>query len=97
MRKPCLLLISVSGLMLWGVGAMADPVQTAPTTQAVPAAPAADSNKMVCKSESPPTGTRLGNRRICRTQGEWDDIQRQQQQMTSKMEIKGHMGGPNGN
>ena len=32
--------------------------------------------KKVCKSTQPPTGTRLGSRRICRTAADWETSQR---------------------
>jgi hypothetical protein len=38
------------------------------------------SNRKICKSSAPMTGTRLGSRRICRTAAEWKtDEQRSQQ------------------
>jgi hypothetical protein len=41
---------------------------------AVPASTsaAADPNAKVCRKLPPPTGTRLGSRRVCKTQAEWD-------------------------
>lgn len=30
-----------------------------------------DGNKMICKSFPPPSGTRLGARRVCQTRAEW--------------------------
>lgn len=73
MRKFGLMLVSVAGLTMLGAGAMADPAQTTTdTTQS--AAPSADDNKTVCKAMPAPTGTRLGSRRECRTQKEWDMI-----------------------
>ena len=48
---------------------------TAPATTASPAAAGSatnsDADEVVCKSMAPATGTRLGSRRICQTQREW--------------------------
>lgn len=33
-----------------------------------------DPDEVICKYEPPPTGSRLGKRRICATRSEWDDI-----------------------
>lgn len=38
---------------------------------------AANPEKKICKSYPPPTGTRLGPRRICATQEQWDEMQKE--------------------
>ncbi len=95
MRKFGLLLVSVTGLMawggianadtkasdmqisqvLWGAGSVADTTSAQTATQ-----PAVDADKTVCRTMPPPTGSRIGTRRECHTQGEWDQMQRQNQQ-----------------
>jgi hypothetical protein len=44
------------------------------TAAAVPASTSApvDPNAKVCRKLPPPVGTRLGARRVCKTQAEWD-------------------------
>ena len=90
MRKFTLLLVSTVGLTVAASAAMADaaPAATAPApaAQPVPASNPADLDKMVCRNMAPATGTRLGARRECRTQREWDDIRIQSQKETSHME-----------
>jgi len=61
----------------------AAPAAAAATAAAAPATPApttSDPNKIVCKSLPAPTGTRLGSRRQCLSQAEWDEKERQDQQ-----------------
>lgn len=56
------------------------------TDSSSPAAPNAD--EIVCKSLPPATGTRLGARRICKTQGEWDRERVQAQDTLSRTQIQ---------
>src|ERR1700753_3775350 len=84
-RKFGLLLVSVAGLAICGTSAMADPATPAPDpTQASGAASEADMNKIVCRQMGAPTGSRLGSRRECKTQREWDDIRRQNEKEVNK-------------
>ncbi|HTT96551.1 MAG TPA: hypothetical protein VMF58_00765 [Rhizomicrobium sp.] len=88
MRKFALLLVSTVGLTVAATAAMADaaPAAPAPVATPAPAANNADLDKMVCRNMAPATGTRIGARRECRTQREWDDIRIQSQKETSHME-----------
>ena len=98
MRKFALLLVSTIGLSIAASAAMADAAAPAPATpaaQPAPAATAADLDKMVCRNLAAETGTRIGNRRECRTQREWDDIRMQSQKTTNHME--GSTMAPRGN
>jgi hypothetical protein len=91
------LLMSAFGLAMSATVAAADPAPAAPTQPAATTSSAqADADKIVCRTEPPATGSRLGSRRTCRTQREWDDIREQSQKETSKMEI-GTPIGPRGN
>jgi hypothetical protein len=88
MRASLIFPIAVSGLLLASATVRADspppppaPAQTAAATN--------DGDKMVCRTLSAKTGSRLGGRRECRTQREWDDILHQQQDETSKMQARG--------
>jgi len=93
-RKFALLLVSTAGLMVQSGIAMADGSQASPdAAQVMPS----DPDKLVCKSMAPPTGTRLGSRRECKTQREWDDIQRQARQQTEHQQDNGFKSAvPNG-
>jgi hypothetical protein len=35
--------------------------------------PGSDPNHLICKTLAPITGTRIGERQVCRTQRQWDD------------------------
>lgn len=48
----------------------------------------ANANEIVCKSLAPATGTRLGSRRVCKTQGEWDRERQQAQDTLSRTQIQ---------
>lgn len=91
MRKFALLLVSTAGLMVLGGVARAEGSQASP--DAVQVVPAGDPDKLVCKSLAPPTGTRLGSRRECKTQREWDDIQRQARQQVEQQQSNGFKSG----
>lgn len=74
----------------------------APSTQA-PAAQGDTSttdsalDKVVCKKLAPPTGTRLGARRVCQTEREWRDMMQRSQDMINHGQQKGAgWGGPSG-
>ena len=54
--------------------------QTPPATQAPPAAPAKDPNRIICEREDE-IGTRLGGKKVCKTAAEWQ-VERQQQRET---------------
>jgi hypothetical protein len=85
-RSFGLLLVSVAGMVLAGSAAMADAVPPPPAPAASDAAKTNDLDKTVCRTLAPATGTRIGARRECRTQREWDDIRQQSQKETNKME-----------
>ncbi|HWA92570.1 MAG TPA: hypothetical protein VG889_21240 [Rhizomicrobium sp.] len=89
MRKFGLLLVSVAGLAICGTAAMADAAQPASdATQAASTTNDSDLDKIVCRSMGAPTGSRLGARRECKTQREWDDIRRQNEKEVSKMQAR---------
>jgi hypothetical protein len=86
-RKFGLLMISVAGMVVAGSAALADAAPPPPAPAATSdAAKQSELDKMVCRQMAPATGTRIGARRECRTQREWDDIRQQSQKETSKME-----------
>ena len=74
--------------VLWGAGSVAD--STGAQTAAQPTTTSdADADKIVCKSMDPPTGSRLGSRRECHTQREWDDRTREDQKKTDAIQQHG--------
>jgi hypothetical protein len=54
--------------------------------------PNADLDKIVCRAGEPVTGTRLGGPRVCHTQREWDQIQRDAQDSLSGVQQKSAQG-----
>jgi len=45
-------------------------------------------NQIVCKTMAPATGTRLGTRRICQTQKQWDAQMEQDQKALSQQQVQ---------
>lgn len=45
-------------------------------------------NAYVCKKFPPPAGTRLGKRQICKTQAEWDQLEKDMHDGIRKMQRK---------
>ncbi|TMM49816.1 hypothetical protein [Qipengyuania marisflavi] len=55
--------------------------------------------KKVCKTQPPAVGSRLGARRVCRTQAEWDEQQQNARDTANDMSQRGQLegtSGPNG-
>ena len=104
-NKSLLSAVSVAAMVFSASSVWAeDPAPATTPTPAVataPAAPAAtpasdsssvsDANKIICKSEPPPTGTRLGARRICQTGAQWDAQRLQSQKVLEKSQQMGNM------
>ncbi|HLY05553.1 MAG TPA: hypothetical protein VKR31_07390 [Rhizomicrobium sp.] len=76
---------------------------TAPVAQAgqataapAPTAPATSDNssanldEIVCKSSPPPTGSRLGGGRECHTVRQWNEREREAQDITRQQELTGY-------
>ena len=73
--------------VLWGAGSVADTTSAQTATQ--PATAVADPDKTVCRTMDPATGSRLGARRECHTQAQWDAMQRQNQQEIQRAQSNG--------
>jgi hypothetical protein len=75
-------ILALAALMCASTVATADdPVVGAPSSPAVAAqpvpgekSPASGADAMVCRTLAPKTGTRLGARRVCLKQREWDEM-----------------------
>jgi hypothetical protein len=74
------------------------PSTQAPTAQGDASVGASSLDQVVCKKLAPPTGTRLGARRVCQTEREWRDLmQRSQDNIThSQQKGAGYGGRPGG-
>jgi hypothetical protein len=75
--------VIISFLALLAVTA-ADP----PSTQTKP-----PPDKRVCVKFPPPTGTRLGERKICKTQAQWDQEQFENKQAIQKIQVNRGLNG----
>lgn len=62
------------------------PGQGKPPAAPQPAAKSAYVDKVVCKKFPPPVGTRLGERKICKTQAEWDMIRQQEYEALDRVQ-----------
>ncbi|HEX3664920.1 MAG TPA: hypothetical protein VHU23_06790 [Rhizomicrobium sp.] len=64
------------------------------TAQATPAtaAPSSNSDEIVCRTQPPTTGTRLGATRECHTQRDWDRRQEETQKMVQQTQLQGMSG-----
>lgn len=77
MRKVNLMVAVAAALLLSAASASAGDSSTLSSTSPTATAPAANSStsdpadEIVCKSMAPPTGSRLGSRRICQTGRQW--------------------------
>lgn len=60
----------------------------------VAALTAKDPNEVICRSEPPPSGTRLGKRRICATRVEWDEMARSAREETELLQQGGRTCAP---
>jgi len=73
-------LVFAVAALAYSAPTLADPVgTTSPTAAATSTAAVPGPNDIVCRAFDPPTGTRLGSRRVCQTQKQWDDQQQQAQ------------------
>ena len=59
---------------------------TAQTTAAAPESGGSHQERMVCKSIQE-IGSRLNRRRVCRTRGEWDEIEQQTRQVVERVQM----------
>lgn len=94
MRKVRLLALSIAGVLALPVLAAADPAGTG--TTAASSSTASDPDQIVCRAGEPTTGTRIPGSRVCHTQREWDELQRQSQEALERMQSNGLMNSPPG-
>ena len=92
MYKAILLASSLAGLVVTGVttAALAGDTGTPAMSTSEPSA-TVDPDKIVCRAGAPVTGTRLGPKRECATQREWDE--RRDQAQKDLMNSQSHGGG----
>ncbi len=49
-------------------------------------------NEIICRRIPPPTGSRIGARRICKTQHEWDLINREARDVVEEAQFRSKFG-----
>jgi hypothetical protein len=105
MRNFTLILIAGAVTAASACVALADSTPAAPPTPAVaattpapattPVAPttSTDDNEIICKSSGPPTGSRLGSHRECKTKHDWDaDRVRSEQDLSRFQDVHAGVG-----
>jgi hypothetical protein len=74
--------------------AAATPVGTTPAPAGTSVDQASDLDTVICKNLPPPTGTRLGARRICDTKRRWLAVQQSSQDDLTKLRTRGNQSVP---
>lgn len=82
------LCLSVAAAIAAGA-ARAEPARTPPDDGGATATP--DKDPIVCRTLPPPTGSRLGQRRICQKQSVWDQLQKDSQDAVNKTQKNGDL------
>lgn len=88
MTKFALLMITA---VAFAAPALAEDAAVPPAATQAPTAQG-DTNfldRMVCKKLAPPTGTRLGARKVCQTEREWRDLMQRSQDNITRSQQKG--------
>lgn len=91
--RSTLFAMSLAGLLGSTLAALADPPAPAPATQPAAATQTSDStndpNAIICRTMDAQTGSRIGGRRICQTQREWDDWRKQNEETVKQFQAMG--------
>lgn len=75
-------------------GAAAPASASAPDSADVTTSPASDADTIVCRELPPPTGSRLGGRRICQSKTAWaEQAHRSQEEISAGQNRGGRSGG----
>ncbi|HEY0300594.1 MAG TPA: hypothetical protein VGC36_04650 [Rhizomicrobium sp.] len=80
-----------------GASAQTAPAIVPASTTPAPADAVSDPSKIVCKTLPPLTGSRIGNRRICQSRGEWEAQEHQHQQDLAHEQERGALFSTPGN
>ena len=94
MRYDVLSIALVAGLTAslsgaWAESATATPTASAPAATVASNTSDAAQDQIVCKSMAPATGSRLGTRRICQTQRQWDAQEKDMQTLVMHEQTRG--------
>ena len=68
---------------------MPAPAAAAPATTAAADSSAVNLDEIVCRAVAAPTGTRLGGGRECHSVRQWNDLERQSQDLTRQNQTRG--------
>ncbi len=96
MSKPVLVML-LAVAMAAPIWAADDPAASGQAGSQPPTAAENSSgpDTVVCKNFPPPTGSRIGGRRICHTEREWEQLQFEAQQALKRFQGAGAVSTPN--
>ena len=77
MRKSILAALAGAAVLVGGAAYAGDAASNSSDT---------DADTIICKSGPPPTGTRLGPTRVCKTKAQWDREQQQAQDTLTRVQ-----------
>lgn len=83
MRNSILVALAGAALLVAGAAYAGDTAASSGST---------DADTIICKSGPPPTGTRLGPTRVCKTKLQWDKEQEEAQRNLARTQIQRGMG-----
>ena len=86
MRNTVVMALAGAALLFAGVANAAGTAKDAKTANEP------DANQIICKSGPPPTGTRLGGTRVCKTKLQWEQERQEAQQNLSHDQIQRGLG-----
>src|ERR1700759_2072357 len=100
-NAPARLFCAAIGLIALSAVAQADPTVPVVATPAV-ATPASTGtpdplDKVVCRMQPPPLGTRIGRMAICQTQREWNILENGAKSRFHDIQMKNNYGNPDNN
>ena len=96
MQKSILSALVAGGVLLAGLPALADPAQDSSTATVAPSQSDNDPDRIVCRAPESVTGTRIPGHRICHTQQQWDELQKQAEQDLMQRQNMGEQSGTPG-
>lgn len=86
MRNLIVPAVAIAGLLTFGNPAWAEEAEQ---TAAAPEQAQVKEDPIVCKLMAPRTGSRLGARKECRPQSEWDRIWRESSEAVTNKQLRG--------
>lgn len=95
-RLAQLSFVAVLGLTGAALAADGSPVTAPASTDASHSSQGVQADPMVCRSMGPPTGSRLGARKICQHQSQWDQQEQDARDSINKVQHDATLKNPQG-